>query len=254
MTNCEDIDDVDEGDSAYATTTTPKDIQYIKTTNEWSQWRDELAKAMFTEWQLLWKSCFVPLSMYGLERRRTFECLVELVSTEGSKSNNGTFRPGYLSQLVCMMAEKLLGCCVHAITVIDCRIKTLKQTFQAIAEMRRTTDRFTETFIDVRFNEPASMRGLTCRMGTRSFHPCTARGLTCPKRVFTHHNLLAGCDHHNNCYDIVVLFCKIGLRCRSANIEKSIVKSDVGSHDVGLHGIVKGQTSADVGSITLQDV
>uniref|UniRef100_A0A9I9ECN9 Retrotransposon protein n=1 Tax=Cucumis melo TaxID=3656 RepID=A0A9I9ECN9_CUCME len=34
------------------------------------------------------------------------------------------------------MAEKLPGCCVHATTVIDCRIKTLKRTFQAIAEMR----------------------------------------------------------------------------------------------------------------------
>ncbi|KAA0049990.1 retrotransposon protein [Cucumis melo var. makuwa] len=35
-----------------------------------------------------------------------------------------------------MMAEKLPGCQVHATTVIDSRIKTLKQTFQAIAEMR----------------------------------------------------------------------------------------------------------------------
>ncbi|KAL0541518.1 hypothetical protein IC582_021570 [Cucumis melo] len=35
-----------------------------------------------------------------------------------------------------MMAEKLPGCQVRATTVIDCRIKTLKRTFQAIAEMR----------------------------------------------------------------------------------------------------------------------
>ncbi|KAA0051963.1 retrotransposon protein [Cucumis melo var. makuwa] len=34
MTNCDDIDDVDEGNSAYATTTAPEDIQYIETTNE----------------------------------------------------------------------------------------------------------------------------------------------------------------------------------------------------------------------------
>ncbi|KAL4038702.1 hypothetical protein IC575_002325 [Cucumis melo] len=38
-----------------------------------------------------------------------------------------------------MMAEKLPGCQVRATTVIDCRIKTLKWTFQAIAEMRRPT-------------------------------------------------------------------------------------------------------------------
>ncbi|KAA0066432.1 retrotransposon protein [Cucumis melo var. makuwa] len=35
------------------------------------------------------------------------------------------------------------------------------------------------------------MRELTCRMGTRSFHPCTARGLTCPRRMYEHHDLLA---------------------------------------------------------------
>ncbi|KAL0544638.1 hypothetical protein IC582_019756 [Cucumis melo] len=64
------------------------------------------------------------------------ECLMELVSMGGWKSDNGTFRPGYLAQLVRMMAEKLPGCQVRATTVIDCRIKTLKQTFQAIVEMR----------------------------------------------------------------------------------------------------------------------
>ncbi|KAA0067748.1 retrotransposon protein [Cucumis melo var. makuwa] len=61
---------------------------------------------------------------------------MELVSMRGWKSDNGTFRPGYLAQLVRMMAEKLPGCQVRATTVIDCRIKTLKRTFQVIAEMR----------------------------------------------------------------------------------------------------------------------
>ncbi|KAA0062170.1 retrotransposon protein [Cucumis melo var. makuwa] len=54
----------------------------------------------------------------------------------GWKFDNGTFRPGYLAQLVRMMAEKLPGCRVRTTTVIDCRIKILKRTFQAIAEMR----------------------------------------------------------------------------------------------------------------------
>ncbi|KAL4026637.1 hypothetical protein IC575_015073 [Cucumis melo] len=52
MTYCEDVDDVDEGDSTYATTTASEDIQYIETTNEWSQWRDDLAESIFTDWQL----------------------------------------------------------------------------------------------------------------------------------------------------------------------------------------------------------
>ncbi|KAA0052253.1 retrotransposon protein [Cucumis melo var. makuwa] len=52
MTNCEDIYDFEEGGSAYTTTTAVDDIQYIEITYEWSQWRKELAEAMFTEWQL----------------------------------------------------------------------------------------------------------------------------------------------------------------------------------------------------------
>ncbi|KAA0055440.1 retrotransposon protein [Cucumis melo var. makuwa] len=49
MTYC---DDVDEGDSTYTTTVASEDIQYIETKNEWSQWRDELAESMFTDWKL----------------------------------------------------------------------------------------------------------------------------------------------------------------------------------------------------------
>ncbi|KAA0052287.1 retrotransposon protein [Cucumis melo var. makuwa] len=52
MTYCEDVDDVDEGDSTYATTTASEDIHYIETTNKWSQWPNDLAESMFTDWQL----------------------------------------------------------------------------------------------------------------------------------------------------------------------------------------------------------
>ncbi|KAA0062745.1 retrotransposon protein [Cucumis melo var. makuwa] len=52
MTYCDDVDNVDEGDSTYATTIATEDIHYIKTTNEWSQWHDELIESMFTDWQL----------------------------------------------------------------------------------------------------------------------------------------------------------------------------------------------------------
>uniref|UniRef100_A0A9I9EGL0 Myb/SANT-like domain-containing protein n=1 Tax=Cucumis melo TaxID=3656 RepID=A0A9I9EGL0_CUCME len=78
-----------------------------------------------------------PKHVWTKEEEDTFvECLVDLVSMEGWKSNSGTFRPGYLAQLVRMMTKKLPGCRVRATTAIDCRIKTLKRTFQAIVEMR----------------------------------------------------------------------------------------------------------------------
>ncbi|KAA0040594.1 retrotransposon protein [Cucumis melo var. makuwa] len=107
---------------------------------------------------------------------------------EGWKYDNGTFWPSYLAQLVRMMAEKILGCQVRATTIIDCKIKTLKRTFQAIAEMWGpacsgldwnvsakciiaekelfdnwvrsilTTGRFAETFADVGSNKPVGAR------------------------------------------------------------------------------------------------
>ena len=70
------------------------------------------------------------------EKVTLVECLVELVSMGGWKSDNDTFRPGYLTQLLRMMDAKLPDCNVRATTVIDCRIKTLKCSYQAIAEMR----------------------------------------------------------------------------------------------------------------------
>ncbi|KAA0066940.1 retrotransposon protein [Cucumis melo var. makuwa] len=78
-----------------------------------------------------------PRHVWTKEEEGTFvERLMELVSMGGWKSDNGTFRPSYLAQLVRMMAEKLPGCQVRATTVTDCRIKILKRTFQAIVEMR----------------------------------------------------------------------------------------------------------------------
>ncbi|KAA0065892.1 retrotransposon protein [Cucumis melo var. makuwa] len=62
-------------------------------------------------------------------------CLVELVNAGGWRSDNGTFRPGYLNQLARMMAFKIPGCNIHAST-IDSRIKLMKRMFHALAEMR----------------------------------------------------------------------------------------------------------------------
>uniref|UniRef100_A0A9I9D555 Myb/SANT-like domain-containing protein n=1 Tax=Cucumis melo TaxID=3656 RepID=A0A9I9D555_CUCME len=73
------------------------------------------------------------------EESTLVEWLVELVSTSGWKSDNGTFRPGYLAHLQRMMAEKVLGCNIKGSQTIDCQIKTLKRTFQDIAEICRAS-------------------------------------------------------------------------------------------------------------------
>ncbi|KAL0537290.1 hypothetical protein IC582_026267 [Cucumis melo] len=61
--------------------------------------------------------------------------LVELVNAGGWRSDNGTFRHGYLNQLARMMAFKIPGCNIHAST-IDSRIKLMKRMFHALAKMR----------------------------------------------------------------------------------------------------------------------
>ncbi|KAL0533728.1 hypothetical protein IC582_027771 [Cucumis melo] len=51
MTNFDILDDIDEVDSTHVTTA-GDDIHYIETFNEWTQWRDELADEMFSDWEL----------------------------------------------------------------------------------------------------------------------------------------------------------------------------------------------------------
>ncbi|KAA0051849.1 retrotransposon protein [Cucumis melo var. makuwa] len=121
MTYCDDVEDEDEGDSTYATITASEDIQYIETINEWSQWRDNLAESMFTEWQL----------------------------------HNGTFRSGYLAQLVRMMAEKLPGCQSHpAVKGLLNKPFPYYDELTYVFDRDRATDQFAETFADVGSNEP----------------------------------------------------------------------------------------------------
>ncbi|KAA0031725.1 retrotransposon protein [Cucumis melo var. makuwa] len=81
MTYCNDVNDVDEGDSTYSTTTASEDIQYIETTNEWSQWRDKLVESMFTDWQMS-TSNRAPRHVWTKEEEEgtLVECLMELVT------------------------------------------------------------------------------------------------------------------------------------------------------------------------------
>ncbi|KAA0062570.1 retrotransposon protein [Cucumis melo var. makuwa] len=83
-----------------------------------------------------------------------------------------------------MMAEKLPGCQVRATIVIDCRIKTLKRTFQAIAKMRGpacsgfgATGRFAETFADVGPNEPGGYDGFDMADKNEEFPPVYSQGI-----------------------------------------------------------------------------
>ena len=51
MTNSEIIDNLDEGDSTYATIG-GDEINYIEASNKWSEWRDQFAHMTFSDWEL----------------------------------------------------------------------------------------------------------------------------------------------------------------------------------------------------------
>ncbi|KAA0035968.1 retrotransposon protein [Cucumis melo var. makuwa] len=118
------------------------------------------------------------------------------------------FRPGYLAPLVRMKIEKLLGCRVCTTTAITCRIKTLNQTFQAIAEILgpaysvascsegllkklfpycdkltyvfdgdRAIGRFDETSIDMRFNKLIEYDGFEMPNGNEEFPSVYSQGI-----------------------------------------------------------------------------
>ncbi|KAA0037133.1 retrotransposon protein [Cucumis melo var. makuwa] len=125
-----DIDDDDKGDSVYAMTTAIDNIQYIETTNEWSQRWDKLAEAMFIEWQL--------------EEDTLVKCLMELVSTDGWKSDNACNGFEWSDEAKCIITEK--------------------EVFDNWA-----MGRFAETFADVRSNEPVGYKGFDMPDGNDKF-------------------------------------------------------------------------------------
>ncbi|TYK26893.1 retrotransposon protein [Cucumis melo var. makuwa] len=94
------------------------------------------------------------------EESTLMKCLMELVSMGGWKSDNGTFQPGYLAQLIHMMAEKLPGCRVRATTSHRTAKGLLSKPFPYYDELTyvfgrdRATGQFAETFADMGFNEP----------------------------------------------------------------------------------------------------
>lgn len=63
---------------------------------------------------------------------------MDLVNVGGWKSDNGTFCPGYLAQMIRMLGERIPRYSLTTI-VIEIRINLLKKTFQTIVEMRGPT-------------------------------------------------------------------------------------------------------------------
>ncbi|KAA0036695.1 retrotransposon protein [Cucumis melo var. makuwa] len=121
-----------------------------------------------------------PRHVWTKEKEGTLvECLMELVSMGGWKSDNGTFCPGYLAQLVRMMVEKLPGCQSHPAAK-----GLLNKPFPYYDELTyvfgrdRATGRFTETFADVGSNEPGGRYDrFDMGDGNEDFPPVYSQGI-----------------------------------------------------------------------------
>ncbi|KAA0051173.1 retrotransposon protein [Cucumis melo var. makuwa] len=93
MTNVDDLEEINEEDSTYATTV-DEDIHYIETLNKWTQWQAELTTAMFNKWQLpkglLNKSFFYYEKLaYVFKRDRATSQGVETFADIGSNDPSG---------------------------------------------------------------------------------------------------------------------------------------------------------------------
>ncbi|KAA0037912.1 retrotransposon protein [Cucumis melo var. makuwa] len=164
MANYEDFDDIDKGNSAYATTTVVEDIQYIETVSN---------ECMTTS------SC-APKHVWTKEEEDTLvECLVELVSTGGWKSDNCMFWPGYLAQLKCegqhsgfdwndsakciIVEKEVFNNWVRLHLVAKGLFNKLFSYYDEMAYVfrrNRATGRFAEAFTNVGSNEPTGYEGV----------------------------------------------------------------------------------------------
>ncbi|KAA0061158.1 retrotransposon protein [Cucumis melo var. makuwa] len=113
------------------------------------------------------------------EKSTLVECLVDLVSMRGWKSDNGTFQPGCLAQLSYPVAKGLLN-----------KPFPYYDELAYLFGRNMATSRYVKTFTDVGSNEPTGYEGFDMLDGNPRSHPCTAWGLTCPKKMYAHHNLL----------------------------------------------------------------
>ncbi|KAA0045312.1 retrotransposon protein [Cucumis melo var. makuwa] len=83
MTNVDDLENIDEGDLAYASPIEGDNVHYIETLNEWTQWWDDLATTMFNECS----SRALKHAWTKEEEAIPVECLVELVfAGDGSRT------------------------------------------------------------------------------------------------------------------------------------------------------------------------
>ncbi|KAL0545822.1 hypothetical protein IC582_015718 [Cucumis melo] len=95
------------------------------------------------------------------------ECLIDLVSMGGWKSDNGTFRPGYLAQLSHPAAKRLLN------TPFP-----YYEELTYVFGRDRAIDRFAETFVDVGSNEPSGRYDrFDMGDGNEEFPPMYSQGI-----------------------------------------------------------------------------
>lgn len=67
------------------------------------------------------------------EDKELVQCLVQLVQREGWRVDNGTFRPGYMSQIYKLFKDKLLNTDIQSIQTLNTQGKNIEKQYSTIA-------------------------------------------------------------------------------------------------------------------------
>ncbi|GAB4829838.1 hypothetical protein Ancab_019486 [Ancistrocladus abbreviatus] len=102
-------------------------ISSVDPTNEWSEWRANLAANMFNEWMVNIEAEKSTKRHWELHEDNVLvSCMVDLYNMGSYNADTG-FKAGYLNKLERMMGEKLPNSGLKAQPHIISRIKTLKK-------------------------------------------------------------------------------------------------------------------------------
>ncbi|TYK15965.1 retrotransposon protein [Cucumis melo var. makuwa] len=107
-----------EGDSSEMNI---ENINFVETTNVWTEWRDNLANQMFEDWNNMasTNSKATKHRWTTIEDEALVECLLQLVEEGGWRADDGTFKPGYLVQVQKLMKEKIHGSNIQLTPILE---------------------------------------------------------------------------------------------------------------------------------------
>ncbi|KAK2655429.1 hypothetical protein Ddye_008481 [Dipteronia dyeriana] len=113
-------------------------IDVVEANDEWSQWRDDLAKEMFDSWMSRRKFVMSDRRHSTLKEEDAMISIVEGIVADGGRCDTGIFRPGTYEHVVLKMHEKIENITITAKHVQN-KMKRFKDKYSAAYDMLNTS-------------------------------------------------------------------------------------------------------------------